>query len=135
MDDGGRAGSWWPYATELQYNGVGGVFTSRGFGQQPASQYHDPVDVGGIFGKGVVKRGVSDPHESGHDSFLPGPVAFNPLRYAKERDGWYRRGRVWWNRQWNSLFALSFFDDFAFFTNIVFTMSGHMSDDGSDERK
>ena len=123
-------GSWWPYTTELQYNAVGGVFTSRGFGHRLASQYHDPVDVSSIFGKCVVERRVSDSHEGGHNSFLPMAITLNPLRYAKERDCWYRRGRVWWNRQWNNLFALSFFDNFVFFMNIVFTMLGHMSDDG-----
>ena len=79
-------GSWWLYVTELQYNAVGGVFTRRGFSHWLASQYHDPVDVGGIFGKCVVERGVSDPHKGGHNSFLPGTVAFNPFRYAEERN-------------------------------------------------
>ena len=86
MADGGRAGSWWPYATELQYNAVGGVFTRRGFGHRLVSQYHDPVDVGSIFGERVVKGRVSDPHESRHDSFLPGAIAFNLFQYAEERD-------------------------------------------------
>ena len=72
-------GPWWPYATELQYNAVGGTFTSRGFSHRLASQYHDPVDVSGIFGECVVERRVSDSHEGGHNSFLPRAVAFNPF--------------------------------------------------------
>ena len=63
----------------MWYNTVGVVFTRRGFGHQLASQYHDPVDVSGIFAEHVVECGVLDSHEGSHDSFLPWTIAFNPF--------------------------------------------------------
>ena len=62
------------------YVTTGGVFTRRGFGHWLVSQYHDPVDVGSIFGKCVVECGVVDSHEHGHDSFLPWTIVmFGPI--------------------------------------------------------